>query len=153
MGSISSCYVGCVDNSDGFDLRSKNITERQQCQIIEQLRESHHKTSPNKINRRNSVTKILPLEVDRITEKKSRNEILSTNPITNDRVTEKIFSRGISVAEELQLKQALTHPTIVKFLRSFMYAQCNCDLLDFFLDVVEIRGLHRELKYSGNFAL
>jgi hypothetical protein len=50
--------------------------------------------------------------------------------------------------EELNLKAALTHPTIVKFLRDFMMAQNSCNLLDFYLDAVEIRCLNSGRYYK-----
>lgn len=52
-----------------------------------------------------------------------------------------------SLMEENNLKSALTHPTILKFLKAFMTAQSTDSTLDFYLDVVEIRGLQRN-RYS-----
>ena len=51
--------------------------------------------------------------------------------------------------QERALKSALTHPTVLKFLRSFMTAQSTDSTLDFYLDVVEMRGLNRERYHKG----
>jgi hypothetical protein len=59
----------------------------------------------------------------------------------------------INIKDEQNFKLALTHPTILKFLRFFMIAQGTGNMLDFYLDVAEIRGLQRELYYTEAYEL
>ena len=155
--SILPCY-GIQRQDDAIERKFSSASSRQQYLIIEQLRESQKKkrAKPKEI-RKQRAHKILPIAIN----------AKFTDPPTAERedAGKRIMGMGAlrklsaenralekaekNLAEEHNLKSALTHPTILKFLKAFMIAQGTDNTLDFYLDVVEIRGLQRSRYKKG----
>lgn len=133
--------------------RFSSASSRQQRAIIIQLRETQNRKKGS-IRRKKNIRKIVPIaiHVEAKTEenrehqdRKHRKELREEE----DAVVEKGENDKRDANEEINLKAALTHPTIVKFLRAFMLAQNSSSILDFYLDALEIRGLSSGRYYKG----
>lgn len=110
--------------------------------------------SPSKSNaNRHKSQKVVPLAISVATNPSSadiRNE-KDTKQKSNHQLKKEIERAKRALKEETNLKAALTHPTILKFLKAFMIAQSADNMLDFYLDVAEIRGLNRSRYLKGQY--
>ena len=158
MGSLFSCECFDFLHPDEFMGRKfSSSTSRQQHLIIQQLRETQKKrTNPNRRRYKGNIQKIVPLSMpstgsfpnEDSKDFDNRRRMLGADreELKQRRLLEKAEQ---SLMEEHNLKSALTHPTILKFLKAFMTAQSTDSTLDFYLDVVEIRGLQRNRYTTG----
>lgn len=150
MGSCYSLYRGEINIKKYFS----SASSRQQHVIIEQLRELQSK-SPSKLNaNRRKCQKVVPLAISVATQRSSADMKIDDHKKETRRRSDHQLKREIerskrTVKEENNLKAALTHPTILKFLKAFMIAQSADNMLDFYLDVAEIRGLNRSRYFKG----
>ena len=160
MGNIQPCLPCCglQRGSDVIERKFSSASSRQQYLIIQQLRESQKKkkATPTKL-RRGKVPKIVPLAISPKPTHSPASEgddvgkrIMGIGMIRRDSNQKRALEKAEkNMAEEHNLKSALTHPTILKFLKAFMTAQSTDNTLDFYLDVVEIRGLQRSRYTKG----
>jgi hypothetical protein len=131
-----------------------SASSRQQSVIIEQLRELQTK-SPSKSNaNRHKCQKVVPLAISVATHPSSADTRIDdhkkeTKQKSNPQTKKETERAKRALKEENNLKAALTHPTILKFLKAFMIAQSADNMLDFYLDVAEIRGLNRSRYFKG----
>ena len=145
------CGLNCIGMHDGGLGKSSKSSSRQQYLVIQQLRESHRKKDAS-TRGKTKLQKIVPLSISVSPNKASIGDNTLGQPSVRAKLKEqKAAERAArSMAEENNLKSALTHPTILKFLKAFMVAQSTDNMLDFYLDVAEIRGLHRRRYTRGS---
>lgn len=155
-GNSSDSCLCCTGDRYAMERKFSSASIRQQTIIIEQLRESQErkKKSPIGSPNRNKVQKIVPINIAMTPFVAPR--VLPGDEFrkgsqekTEDRLKRELERAERNLKEENNLKSALTHPTIIKFLKSFMTAQSTEHMLDFYLDVAEIRGLERSRYYKG----
>ena len=148
------CGFNCTGElGDGVG-KSARSSNRQQFLVIQQLRESHRKKDAS-TRGKIKLKKIVPLAISVSPNKASNGDNGLAQPNERARLKElKAAERAArSMVEENNLKSALTHPTILKFLKAFMVAQSTDNMLDFYLDVAEIRGLHRRRYTKGSYSV
>jgi len=180
MGNILSARW---NKSDPKDRRFSSASSRQQKIIIKQLRETQHRKKKSIKTKKyiNKIVPIAVLESksnsnenskrtssalnsrddrkrskegsSRISQKCSQHEVDTSVPKADTNMPKAELNDLRDANEELNLKAALTHPTISKFLRDFMRAQNSCNLLDFYLDAVEIRCLNSGRYYKEAYEL
>lgn len=137
-------------------MRTASTSIKQQRLIIEQLRV----TQKEKLKRNRSKMTISC----RVSPSSVSSSSLSHAGSNDDSILRRNSSRRRAVDddtkeenlmrsrnEERCLRAALTHPTVLEFLRSFMIAQGTDNTLDFYLDIIEIRHLTRERSHEGTF--
>ena len=164
MGAYASHHSCFGQREDGFDTRSSITSSHQQSVIIDQLRISLKKKEKSthrdgdrkfKIVPSGSATSSLGYPDEFLCDERQSRVLASMEePIETD--LNRPYSstyQNLDLNEERCLKSALTHPTVLTFLRSFMTAQGNNDSLEFYLDVAEIRGLTKERYYKGELIL
>jgi hypothetical protein len=137
---------------DPKERRFSSASSRQQKVIIKQLRETQNRKKKSVRKGKKNINKIVPIAIECKSDencktKQSRDDRKISKDVEERKEEIEIDRRDAN--EELNLKAALTHPTIVKFLRAFMLAQNSSNLLDFYLDAVEIRGLFSGRYYKG----
>ena len=154
MGFLYSlyCSLNCHGESDYRDVNFSGASSRQQFLIMQQLRESQRMkdASPGKKSKC-KVQKVVPLAVSVSPKKLPVGNRGVGHTTERARLKEERMAQKAArnIVEETNLKSALTHPTILMFLRAFMVAQSTDNMLDFYLDVTEIRGLHRRRYNKG----
>jgi len=140
------------------------LSTKQQIKIVQELREHATQKSTQK-RKKKTAGKVVPINgnsVDRCSgenrssggENRSRS---SSHSSINDTTKSAVIKNDEQIRndskDERSLKLALTHPTISKFLKDFMIAQGCGDLLDFYLDIVEIRSTHRRFLHKEAYDL
>lgn len=144
---MGSCNSFCLGNSCA--------SSRQQDISIEQLREPQNKQSSKSNASRHNVQKIVPMTLSvtssALSAQNKTDDLKKEAKQKSIYVQRKELERAKrNLKEENNLKFALTHPTILKFLKAFMIAQSADNMLDFYLDVAEIRGLNRSRHFKGH---
>lgn len=134
------------------------MSTKQQIKIVQELRQNHYQQLAAKRSAANNKRKkVLPVTseeaVPAIPNSRSRaashESRESASSYDADLMSSSKGSKGGNVKkDERNLKLALTHPTIARFLKDYMVAQGTGDLLDFYLDVVEIRSTQRRFLYK-----
>ena len=141
------------------------LSTKQQIKIVQELRE--HATQKLARKRKKKTGKVVPingnLEKSSVENRSSGGggENLSRSPSSHSSMNELSKSAVMKNDEQIRndskdersLKLALTHPTISKFLKDWMIAQGCGDLLDFYLDIVEIRSRHRRFLHKEAYDL
>ena len=139
------------------------LSTKQQIKIVQELRE--HATQKLARKRKKKTGKVVPingnLEKSSVENRSSVGENLSRPPSSHSSMNELSKSAVMKNDEQIRndskdersLKLALTHPTISKFLKDWMIAQGCGDLLDFYLDIVEIRSRHRRFLHKEAYDL
>ena len=162
----SACHFcfRVFSRTDGFDKRNVVANSRQQSAIIKQLRASLKKKGM--LSKRDKPqTSALPIDVQKRTSTRCYrpfsfcwNKVGLAYDVATEQTSQRDSERSVNASpgpkrrnsnESQRLKAALTHPALLKFLRSFMIAQSNDNTLDFYLDIVEIRSLVRERYCRG----
>mmetsp|Transcript_557 Transcript_557/g.633 ORF Transcript_557/g.633 Transcript_557/m.633 type:complete len:675 (+) Transcript_557:319-2343(+) len=122
------------------EFQSQTTTDYQKDQIMRELRRNKNdkgKTLNNIIKK----SKIAPITISVQQDHYDCKYNTDDPPLGNRRNSDQ------------SLKSALTHPTILNFLYSFMIAQSTDRSLDFYLDVVKILDLDRKKCYRESYNL
>lgn len=139
---------------DDYEAHPIPLSRQKEKKIVEELRSSHLQRLKEKKHRKiGGGAKVLPVvgvrraasEAGRWSRESSLNESTEYNDANHHNGNGGV---GGPDCDERNLKLALTHPTIAKFLKEFMIAQGCGDLLDFYLDIVEIRTAHRRRQHQ-----
>jgi predicted Fe-S protein YdhL (DUF1289 family) len=136
MGNLFSRprFLKCCRRKVPEIRKSVSINNREQEKIIKELRKTQTKQQPKPLNNlKGGNKKIVPGTAEQLAESKQRDDNGDLNTMSD------LYNHRAE--EEGVLKLALTHPTILKFLRSFMVAQGADNILDFYLDAAEVRAL------------
>ena len=141
------------------------LSTKQQIKIVQELREHANQKLALK-RKKKTAGKIVPINYNNVDNKSfadNRSSVgeyrsrSSSHSSTNEASKSAQFKHDEQIRndpkDERSLKLALTHPTISKFLKDFMIAQGCGDLLDFYLDIVEIRATHRRFLYKEAYDL
>lgn len=160
MGASAS-YQSCFGfRDDGFDTRSSITSTHQQSIIIDKLRESQKKREKRTYHGSRRKVRIVPLGSitssqryhDECLLNQRQSRMVASMEESDEADAQRMISdsyQNSDLNEEQCLKSALTHPTVLTFLRSYMIAQGNNITLEFYLNVVEIRGLTKQRYYKG----
>lgn len=135
------------------------LSSKQQLKIVQELR-VHATQKLVRKRKKKTAGKVVPINGNDFDRSSIENRVLAENRSrssshssikepSNSAVMKNDEEHRHDSKDERSLKLALTHPTISKFLKDFMIAQGCGDLLDFYLDIVEIRSkirrfLHKE---------
>jgi hypothetical protein len=140
---------------DDYEAHPIPLSRQKEKKIVEELRSSHLQRLKEKKHRKiGGGAKVLPVvgvrraassEGGRWSRESSLNDSTEYNDANHHNGNGGV---GGPDCDERNLKLALTHPTIAKFLKEFMIAQGCGDLLDFYLDIVEIRTAHRRRQHQ-----
>ena len=160
MGASASRQSCFGFMGDGFDTRSSITSTHQQSIIIDKLRESQKKRERRTSRGRRRKVQIVPSDTigssqqypDECLPDQRQSRMVASMEELDEADAEKMvsdFCQSTDLNEEQCLKSALTHPTVLTFLRSYMIAQGNNITLEFYLNVVEIRGLAKQRYYKG----
>ena len=157
LSSIWCRLIGKID--DEYEAHPvPKLSTKQQIKIVQELRE--HATQKLALKRKKKTAgKVVPINCNNF-DRSTSGEYRSRSS-SHSSINESSKSADMKNDEEIRndskdersLKLALTHPTISKFLKDFMIAQGCGDLLDFYLDIVEIRATHRRFSHKEAYDL
>lgn len=144
----------CLGYVDGNERRSSFASNKEQAKIIQKLRDAQKQKKKSQRLHIKKGSKVVPV----FDNQQSRSEHEDSSKRQGPNVANKSLDTEnqlklskIEAIEEKNLKSALTHPTILKFLKAFMVAQSTANILDFYLDAVEIRSLNDGRYFTGDY--